>query len=255
MSNGKICIGLKFDQYLVTSRKPSAEPEESEASSERPAATPKHLGDVGLIKSSRSPSIQSTGSLDVNKGNLFVQIKSAEGLLSMDSSGDTDPFVRCYLLPFKTPSSKRKTAVVQKSLNPVWNEEFVYKRQHMEELHTQRALEVTVWDMDRRGTYSFMGCVRLGPDPLAAGHAQEEEWMDSSGEEVAHWEEMLANPEEWVERWHVLRPSSKPLPKTTSKKKKRESGVVDGAEEESESDDGSSDSGSEGVEEVQLTFL
>ena len=140
-------------------------------------------------------------------------MKRAEDLPSMDSGDSTNPFVRCYLLPNVHLRGKRKSAVIPKTLNPVWNEEFSYKMVYSEDLRTERALEVTVWDMDRRGTNSFMGCVRLGPNPLTFGHAQVEDWMDSFGEEVIHWEEMLANPGEWVEHWHTLRPSSESLRK------------------------------------------
>ncbi len=252
MPNGKICIALKFDEYC--SRRPSIEPgADSGAPKGRSGSgSATHLGValLGLTKHSRSPSTQSIGSLIEGMGILYIQIKRAEGLLSMDSTGDTNPFVRCYLLPYVADSAKRKSAVVEKSLNPVWNEQFIYKRQQLDDLKTERALELTVWDLDRRGTNSFMGCVRLGPRPLNAGYNKEEDWMDSFGEEATHWEETMANPEEWVERWHVLRPSSKPLPKP-GKGKKGDTGVAGIATEGSESADGDSDSSSD-VEEVQL---
>ena len=124
------------------------------------------------------------------------------------SSEDTNSFVRCYLLPNVKLAGRRKTEVVLNTLNPVWDEEFLYKAVYYDDLRTERVLELTVWDMDRRGTNSFMGCIRLGPNPLTVDNPQEVEWMDSSGDEVTHWEEMLANPGEWVERWHALRPST-----------------------------------------------
>ena len=244
MPNGKICLALKFEPYL--SRRPSAEPEslKERADSLQTASpvavavqgrssslqTPTHL--TGLAKTDRSASIMSVGgsSIVAGMGKLHIEIKSAKGLLSMDTNGDTNPFVRCYLLPTITQSGKRKTVAVPKTLDPEWNEEFVYKYQHCETLETEKVLEVTVWDRDRRGTHGFMGCIRLGPKPSA----DDEGWMDSSGEEVTHWEEMLANQDEWVERWHVLRPSSKPL-----RGGKRESGDI----EENESDNGSEISG------------
>ena len=245
MPNGKICIALKFD--LIVSRRPSAEQSliESEVSKVKPESTPSHLGitSPGRSRQSRSPSI---ASLVEGLGKLYIQIKSAEGLPSMDSTGDTNPFVRCYLLPSVTPSGKRKTPVVHKSLNPVWNEQFFYKRQQIEDLKTSRALEVTVWDMDRRGTHGFMGCVRLGPNPFTPGNAQEA-WMDSSGEEVMHWEEALDNPEEWVERWHVLRPSSSPRVRGGKKAGVTGEAHDTGGSNEDESESSSSDENGEGV--------
>lgn len=92
--------------------------------------------------------------------------------------------------------------VVMNSLAPVWNEEFVYKAS-LKELTGERVLEVTVWDYDKRGSNDFIGGLRLGPKPSGTPHV---EWMDSIGEEAAHWEAVLARPGEWVEQWHTLRP-------------------------------------------------
>ena len=89
------------------------------------------------------------------------------------------------------------------NLNPVWNEEFIYKCS-MKELVGERVLEVTIWDFDKRGSNDFIGGLRIGPTPN--GMSQNKEWMDSIEEEVAHWETMLARPGEWVEQWHTLRP-------------------------------------------------
>lgn len=80
----------------------------------------------------------------------------------------------------------------------------MYPHVTLEELESSRVLEVTVWDKDRRGVNQFIGGVRLGPDPLTSTNV---EWMDSIGDEVTHWESMLAQPGEWVEQWHHLRPS------------------------------------------------
>ena len=137
------------------------------------------------------------------KGALHVVIKQAEDLPKMDSLGLTDAAVKCYLLPSRTSSSKRKTIVVKNTVNPVWNEEFVYKCSQ-KELTKSRVLEVTVWDFDKRGSNEFIGGLHLGPAPGQLPHPKE--WMDSFGEEVSHWEAMLSCPGEWVEQWHTLRP-------------------------------------------------
>lgn len=123
----------------------------------------------------------------------------------MDPFGLTDATVKLYLLPNRSSSSKKKTEIVKDSLSPVWNEEFEYKFLNLKELKTERVLEVTVWDFDRRGSNDFIGGLRLGPP------SKHVEWMDSVGEEVEHWEEVLARPGEWVERWHNLRSSMSSL--------------------------------------------
>lgn len=134
-------------------------------------------------------------------GVLHVSIKEAEDLPKMDPLGLTDATVKLYLLPSRTSSSKKKTCIVKNSLCPVWNEDFEYRYLNLKELKTERVLEVTVWDFDRRGSNDFIGGLRLGPS------SKNKEWMDSIDEELGHWEEVLAHPGEWVERWHTLRSS------------------------------------------------
>ncbi len=224
--NGKICIALK---YLPARSRSSTLPANMSPSS-------MSLGD--LPKLARSSSTQPYENMIYALGTLHICVKRAENLPSID---DTNPFVRCYLLPNVKLGGRRKTSVVPKTLNPVWDEEFSYKMTYFKDLQTERALELTVWDMDRRGTNSFMGCVRLGPNPLTGGHAKEEDWMDSFGEEVRHWEEMLANPGEWVERWHTLRPSTESVRKDVKRRERfspdgSELGAVENSEDAEESD-------------------
>lgn len=138
-------------------------------------------------------------------GSLHVSIKEAEDLPKMDPLGLTDAAVKLYLLPNRSSYSKKKTHIVKDSLSPVWNKEFEYKYLNLKELKTQRVLEVTVWDFDRRGSNDFIGGLRLGPS------SKHMEWMDSVGEEMEHWEEVLARPGEWVERCHNLRSSMSSL--------------------------------------------
>ena len=142
-------------------------------------------------------------------GTLHVAIKQARELLVMDAHGLTDATVKCFLLPNRSSAGKRKTRVVKNSLNPVWEEEFTYKNVTLEELSKERVLEVTVWDYDRRGSNDFIGGLHLGPTPGSA--AKHREWMDCIGDEISHWEAVLAHPGEWVEQWHTLRPSMDPM--------------------------------------------
>lgn len=50
---------------------------------------------------------------------------SAEQLPAMDLGGTSDPYVKVFLLPDK--KKKFQTKVQRKSLNPVFNESFVFK--------------------------------------------------------------------------------------------------------------------------------
>ena len=36
------------------------------------------------------------------------------------------------------------------------------------------------------------------------------DWMDSTGNEISHWQNVLDNPNEWVYCWHLLRPKITP---------------------------------------------
>jgi len=56
---------------------------------------------------------------------LSVSVMEATDLPGMDMSGTSDPYVKVYLLPEKKP--KFETRVHRKTLNPVFNETFVFK--------------------------------------------------------------------------------------------------------------------------------
>ena len=140
------------------------------------------------------------------KGLLTVAINQARDLPAMETHGLVDAAVKCYLLPDKSSGGKRKTGVVKNNLNPVWGEQFSYEASS-KELSLERVLQVSVWDYEKRGS-DFIGGLRLGPAPRHT--AKHKEWMDSIGDEVSHWEAVLARPGEWVEQWHTLRPSMAP---------------------------------------------
>ena len=141
-------------------------------------------------------------------GTLFVLIKQASCLQNRSTKGLSDPYAKCYLLPDKSAKGKRKTGAIKNNLNPVWEERFTYEKVTLEELSKERVLEVTIWDFNKGSSNERMGGVRLGPTPTKA--SKHKEWMDSIGDEVSHWEAMLAHPGEWVERWHTLRHSMDP---------------------------------------------
>ena len=56
---------------------------------------------------------------------LSVSVIEAIDLPGMDMSGTSDPYVKVYLLPEKKP--KFETRVHRKTLNPIFNETFVFK--------------------------------------------------------------------------------------------------------------------------------
>lgn len=56
---------------------------------------------------------------------LTVGILQCADLVSMDSGGTSDPYVKVFILPDK--KKKFDTKVHKKTLNPVFNETFVFK--------------------------------------------------------------------------------------------------------------------------------
>ncbi|VDI82823.1 rabphilin-3A, partial [Mytilus galloprovincialis] len=93
-----------------------------------------------------------------------------------------------YLKPDKDKKSKFKTAVKKKTLNPEYNEEFVYEIKHNE--LAKKTLEITVWDRDIGKTNDFVGGVQLG--------------INSKGERLKHWFDTLKTTDQKYERWHTL---------------------------------------------------
>lgn len=62
---------------------------------------------------------------DFNANSLSVTVIQAEDLPALDMGGTSDPYVKVYLLPDK--KKKFETKVHRKTLNPVFNETFVFK--------------------------------------------------------------------------------------------------------------------------------
>ena len=141
---------------------------------------------------------------------LSVSIKQAKNLTHPKGKSSIDPYVKCYLLPDKSSSSKRKTKALQGTLFPIWEEQLIYEKVSKEDLMTKRVLEVTVWDSHRGSSNQLLGGFRLGPSPIGIGLTKRPEYMDCIGKEISHWEEMMRKPGEWVTYWHSLRDSMDP---------------------------------------------
>ncbi|XP_052740724.1 uncharacterized protein LOC112049756 isoform X2 [Bicyclus anynana] len=137
-------------------------------------------------------------------GTLHVLVKEAKNLVANKPNGLCDVFCKSYLLPERGRLAKQKTVVVRRSLNPRWEHTFVYRGLTMQELAT-RALELSLWDRDRLASNDFMGAVRLS---LATGTymGAPVNWMDSVGKEITLWQNMMQQPNLWVEGSLPLRP-------------------------------------------------
>ncbi|MBN3274542.1 SYTL5 protein, partial [Polyodon spathula] len=138
-------------------------------------------------------------------GMVEVQIKEAKNLTAVKSGGTSDSFVKGYMLPDNSKSSKHKTPVVKKSVNPSWNHTFTYSGLQPSDLNNV-CLELTVWDKESLSSNVFLGGVRLNVG-TGLSYGNEVDWMDSQGEEQRLWQRMLDQPEACVESTLMLRSS------------------------------------------------
>ncbi|XP_025152506.1 multiple C2 and transmembrane domain-containing protein isoform X4 [Harpegnathos saltator] len=131
-----------------------------------PARPKQHLGEIYLTatlwprnQQEKEQYFQKTNRLaDVNRrlksqiwsSVVTIVLVEAKNLLPMDIDGLSDPYVK-----FRLGTEKYKSKVVNKTLNPVWLEQFDL---HLyEDPYLGQELEVTVWDRDRSHQDDLMG--------------------------------------------------------------------------------------------------
>ncbi|XP_015190814.1 PREDICTED: multiple C2 and transmembrane domain-containing protein 1 isoform X2 [Polistes dominula] len=131
-----------------------------------PARPKQHLGEVYLTgtlwprnQQEKEQYFQRTNRLaDVNRklksqiwsSVVTIVLVEAKNLLPMDIDGLSDPYVK-----FRLGTEKYKSKVMNKTLNPVWLEQFDL---HLyEDPYLGQELEVTVWDRDRSHQDDLMG--------------------------------------------------------------------------------------------------
>ncbi|XP_058868635.1 regulating synaptic membrane exocytosis protein 2-like isoform X7 [Acipenser ruthenus] len=86
---------------------------------------------------------------------LIVTILGAKDLPSTEDGRPRNPYVKIYFLPDRSVNycsssdkSKRRTKTVKKTLEPKWNQTFMYSPVHRREFR-ERMLEITLWDQAR----------------------------------------------------------------------------------------------------------
>ena len=90
------------------------------------------------------------------KASLFVRIIQANDLQKMDWTGSSDPYVSITM----GGEGKEKTRVMDKCLDPVWNEDFLYQV----EPDSSKMLQLVIKDDDQGRVNEYMGEVEI---PLA----------------------------------------------------------------------------------------
>uniref|UniRef100_UPI00398E7FF8 regulating synaptic membrane exocytosis protein 2 n=1 Tax=Pristiophorus japonicus TaxID=55135 RepID=UPI00398E7FF8 len=86
---------------------------------------------------------------------LIVTILGAKDLPFREEGRPRNPYVKIYFLPDRRRNfssshdkSKRRTKTVKKTLEPKWNQTFIYSPVHRREFR-ERMLEITLWDQAR----------------------------------------------------------------------------------------------------------
>ncbi|XP_043921619.1 regulating synaptic membrane exocytosis protein 2 isoform X2 [Protopterus annectens] len=79
---------------------------------------------------------------------LIVTVLGAKDLPSREDGRPRNPYVKIYFLPDRSDKNKRRTKTVKKTLEPKWNQTFIYSPVHRREFR-ERMLEITLWDQAR----------------------------------------------------------------------------------------------------------
>ncbi|ESO06483.1 synaptotagmin 7f [Helobdella robusta] len=115
--------------------------------------------------------------------------KWARNLKAKDINGQSDPYVKIWLMFDGKRIEKRKTGIKEKCLNPTFDEEFPFLVPY--EKIRQTSLFISVMDYDRMGRNELIGQVLLG--------------SKSGPMEIKHWNEMFSKSKTDVKKWHMLK--------------------------------------------------
>ncbi|XP_039651361.1 synaptotagmin-7b isoform X2 [Perca fluviatilis] len=120
---------------------------------------------------------------------ITVSIIKARNLKAMDIGGTSDPYVKVWLMHKDKRVEKKKTVVMKRCLNPVFNESFPFDVP----AHVLRetTIIITVMDKDRLSRNDVIGKIYLS-------------WK-SGPAEVKHWKDMMGRPRNPVSQWHALK--------------------------------------------------
>lgn len=119
--------------------------------------------------------------------SLFYQNQT----IDVDVCNLSDPYVKVSMIMGGKTLKKRKTVINKKTAFPVYNEAFVFT--------------ILPSCLDR---VSFMLSVytvpRLGGSKKLIGRAVVGPYMYSTGQGLAHWNDMISSPRNAVAQWHTL---------------------------------------------------
>nr|XP_060614430.1 synaptotagmin-11 isoform X1 [Anolis sagrei ordinatus] len=121
---------------------------------------------------------------------MTVVVLKARHLPKMDITGlSGNPYVKVNVYYGRKRIAKKKTHVKKCTLNPVFNESFIYDIPT--ELLPDISIEFLVIDFDRTTKNEVVGRLILGAHSVTAGGAE-------------HWREVCESPRKQVAKWHSL---------------------------------------------------
>ncbi|XP_072322452.1 synaptotagmin-7 isoform X1 [Scyliorhinus torazame] len=120
---------------------------------------------------------------------ITVNIIKARNLKAMDIGGTSDPYVKVWLMYKDKKVEKKKTVVMKRCLNPIFNESFVFDVPT--EILRETTIIITVMDKDKLSRNDVIGKIYLS-------------WKSGPGE-VKHWKDMIGRPRHAVAQWHQLK--------------------------------------------------
>ena len=103
---------------------------------------------------------------------VVLQILRGKDLIACDTNGKSDPFVT-----IKYGTEKKKTPVIRKTLEPVWNETYMFERQYGPE---SSHIDLECFDHDRISGNTAMGTVKIPMKALSLGESYKQ-WRKLKG--------------------------------------------------------------------------
>lgn len=123
---------------------------------------------------------------------LTAVVLKARNIPRMDMTGLADPYVKIYLVHNGQRVAKKKTHVKKRTLNPVFNESFVFDLPAAATSLDNISLEFLVLDWDRVTKNEVIGRLELGG-------------AKSTGTAQHHWSEVISSPRRQIAEWHKLK--------------------------------------------------
>ncbi|XP_046444898.1 synaptotagmin-4-like isoform X1 [Daphnia pulex] len=129
---------------------------------------------------------------------LTAVVLKARNIPRMDMTGLADPYVKIYLVHNGQRVAKKKTHVKKRTLNPVFNESFVFDLPASATSLDNISLEFLVLDWDRVTKNEPLDLKQV-IGRLELGGAK------TIGTALHHWNEVLNSPRRQIAEWHKLK--------------------------------------------------